>query len=238
MEKKIEIFLKKILQIDERQNYIFRGEDQQYPKVSSTLYRQYSVPGDDIPFLEIEKEIVEKAQRHLRPGASNIEVLTELQHYGGTTSLIDFTQNILIALFFSCNGTFQKDGRLIQVNTDDVPEEKDISYGRGFQEIIRIFPTGKGPRVIFQNSIFVRPLSGFIDEDKYTTITVEQKIKDSLLDYLGKKFNISHDTIYNDMQGFIRNQAQERYSPSVIESYLAKKKKIKTEEGECPKERT
>ena len=36
----------------------------------------------------------------------------ELQHYGGKTTLIDFTQNIYIALFFACNGSFDENGRI------------------------------------------------------------------------------------------------------------------------------
>ena len=236
MKKQIENFLKEVLSIDEGKGYIFRGEDQKYSKVSSTLYRQYSGLGDDIPILDIERELVDKAKQHIRPNATNIEVLTELQHYGGATSLIDFTQNILIALFFSCDGTLEEDGRIIQVDTDDVPEEKDISYNRNL-EMMRIFPTGKSPRVIFQSSVFVRPLSGFIDKEKYKIMIVEKNIKNFLLDYLDKNFNISRNTIYNDMQGFIRNQAQEGYSPSAIKSYLAKKKKIKIKEGECLKKK-
>ena len=35
----------------------------------------------------------------------DFEILTELQHYGGKTNLIDFTTDYLIALFFACDGS-------------------------------------------------------------------------------------------------------------------------------------
>ena len=231
--EKVMAKLEKILQDSANRNCIFRGEDQCYPDVSSNLYRQYGDSGNNVPILEIEREIIEKAQRHIRPNAANIEVLTELQHYGGATSLIDFTQNILIALFFACDGSPKRDGRIVQLNINSVFEEKDISYENELHDIIRIYPTGKGPRVIFQSSVFVRPTAGFIDEKRYKTIKIQKDIKNSLLNYLDENFNISRDTIYNDMQGFIRNQ--ERYSPSVIESYLAERDENKIKEGVCPK---
>ena len=34
--------------------------------------------------------------------SDELEILTELQHYGGTTNLIDFTTDYLIAIFFAC----------------------------------------------------------------------------------------------------------------------------------------
>ena len=238
MKKQIEDFLKKIPKNNEGGNHIFRGENYKYSKVSSTLYRQCPEVDDEVSMPEIEKEIVEKAKRHIRPGATNIEVLTELQHCGGMTSLIDFTQSIPIALFFACEGNLKQDGRIVLVDINDAPEEKDISYDKGFQKMIRIFPTGKGPRMIFQSSVFIRPISGFIEDKKYKSITIKRSIKSPLLDYLGKSFNISHDTIYNDMLGFIRNQTMEWYSPSAMGSLFVKKEKADIKEGECPTKRS
>ena len=44
---------------------------------------------------------------------TDFELLTEIQHYGGKTNLIDFTTDYLIALFFACDGHHDKDGRVI-----------------------------------------------------------------------------------------------------------------------------
>ena len=40
----------------------------------------------------------------------DFEILTEIQHYGGKTNLIDFTMDYFIALFFACDGRYDEDG--------------------------------------------------------------------------------------------------------------------------------
>ena len=48
----------------------------------------------------------------------DFEILTDIQHYGGETNLIDFTRGYLIALFFACDGSFDEDGRIITLDTN------------------------------------------------------------------------------------------------------------------------
>ncbi|MCE2403085.1 FRG domain-containing protein [Candidatus Poribacteria bacterium] len=40
-------------------------------------------------------------------------MLTQLRHYGGKTNLIDFATDYLRTLFFACDGSHDKDGRII-----------------------------------------------------------------------------------------------------------------------------
>ena len=62
-------------------------------------------------------------------------MLTQLQHRGGKTNLIDFTRNILIALFFACDGHFEEEGRIICLEAPKEPSNKDkfkdITYEEG-----------------------------------------------------------------------------------------------------------
>lgn len=198
--------------------YIFRGEDRCYKGVTSSLYRQY---GDGSPVSEAEQELVTQARRHIRPDATNIEVLTDLQHFGVNTALIDFTQNILVALFFACDAHYDQDGRVIMMNVDNLNIKTDINYKKDTEEINIFTPSGKSPRVIFQSSIFVRARKGFIPASMYKEVQIEKKDKKSILNYLEHKFNICGDTIYNDMQGFIVNQA--RTSTKVMMNWTRKK---------------
>ena len=55
-----------------------------------------------------ESKIVEDYKNNRITDSSPIEIITELQHYGGATRLIDFTHNYPIALFFAFCG-FPKD---------------------------------------------------------------------------------------------------------------------------------
>ena len=67
--------------------------------MSSTLYRQYE---DDIEaeYFEIEvvqDEMLTEAKNYIHETGNGFEILTQLQHYGGKTNLIDFTTDYLIA---------------------------------------------------------------------------------------------------------------------------------------------
>ena len=173
---------------------VFRGENRHYEEISSKLYRQcreweksagrdplavlrmipeYQIQGeeqerccnDSFPVLELERTTVDRARSHVRPDAPDIEVLTELQHYGGNTALIDFTRNMHVALFFACNGGFDEDGRVILFDRSGIPEQAKVDYAS--KEDYRIFnPTGKDPRVVFQGSVFVCARRGYLDLDK------------------------------------------------------------------------
>lgn len=86
--------------------YIFRGERECYDEVTSNFYRYYrelyesreGLLDADFPVSKLEKQIVDRARRHIRLDAPNIEVLMQLQHRGGKTTLIDFTQNLCLFL--------------------------------------------------------------------------------------------------------------------------------------------
>ena len=55
---------------------------------------------------------------------TDFEILTEIQHYGGKTNLIDFTIDYLVALFFACDGHHDKDGRVILQKADEIQNDK------------------------------------------------------------------------------------------------------------------
>ena len=127
--------------------YIYRGEPECYEgppyfgKVSSTLWREY---GTDVEHCDIEivqNEMLNGAKKHLghlsqdadtdstavlkveqdHTGETvNFEILTEIQHYGGKTNLIDFTEGFFIALFFACDGHHDKSGRVILQKNDGI----------------------------------------------------------------------------------------------------------------------
>ena len=224
-QKKINQKMQEILDKCGEGKYIFRGEKKCYDKVSSNLYRYYSelyktrgrTLDNHFPVSKLEKEIVERAKRHIRLDAPNIEVLTELQHYGGKTTLIDFTQNIYIALFFACNGSFDENGRIILVSRSGIPEQTDIDYEKENEYTI-VSPTGKNPRVVFQSSVFLHATRGYIERDKYEIFEIEKDLKKEFLDYLRQYCGIESVTIYNDIQGFIENQGN--YSDAETEFYL------------------
>ena len=191
--------LEKIREIAEKSsndNYIYRGEPKHYKKVSSTLYRQYEedIEAEHFDIEFAQSEMLAEAKDYIHETDEEFEILTQLQHFGGKTNLIDFTTDYLIALFFACESLFDKPGRVILL-AESAQEENRAKKPRN---IIN--------RVRDQKSVFVRPPKGFIEIEPDDAINIPKCLKQPMLDYLKKYHDISTKTIYNDLHGFIRVQ--------------------------------
>ena len=130
--------------------YIYRGErklHKEHPyngKVSSNLWREYGIEVEHFDIELVQKELLAAAKKHtgdlpqafrldvlaspntveeLTQKAIDFEILTEIQHYGGKTNLIDFTMDYFIALFFACDGRYDEDGRVIFQKIDGASSE-------------------------------------------------------------------------------------------------------------------
>ena len=201
-------------------DYIYRGErklHKEHPycgKVSSNLWREYGIEEGNFDIEAVQTEMLRGAKKHIgqlpkdfrvASAASlnmvgtdtdetiDFEILTEIQHYGGKTNLIDFTTDYFIALFFACDGSADKKGRIILQKTDEIRDM--INH-----------PQNPRHRVIAQKSVFVRPPKGFIEPHEDDIVIIPAHLKKPLLAHLQKYHNISTETIYNDLHGFIRNQ--------------------------------
>ena len=120
---------------------------------------------------------MEEAKRYTQETDDDFAILTELQHYGGKTNLIDFTADYLIALFFACDGDYSKDGRVVLLDRSGDMEEH--IYG----------PRHPVSRVLAQKSVFVRPPDGFVEPDD--TVIIPHNLKPLMLDYLQKGHGIA-----------------------------------------------
>ena len=193
--------LEKICEIAEKSasgDCIFRGETELHEeppycgRVSSNLCREYwgDIEEESFEIEFVQKEILDEAKKYSHK--EEFEILTELQHYGSKTNLIDFTTDYLIALFFACDGSPGKNGRV-------------ILQKRSLVESFLEQPREPRNRVIAQKSIFVRPPKGYIDPDE--VITIESDLKQPMLEHLRNSHDISTETIYNDLHGFITNRS-------------------------------
>ena len=197
--------------------YIYRGERKCNPKVTSKLYRDFEIETGNFDIERVQKEMLAGAKKHtghlphdsrvdvMAPPnviaaftgeteeAIDFEILTEIQHYGGKTNLIDFTTDYFIALFFACDGRYDEDGRVILQKTDEIRDM--ITH-----------PRNPRHRVVVQKSVFIRPPRGFIEPDEDDIVTIPANLKEHLLQHLRDYHGISTEVIYNDIHGFIRNQ--------------------------------
>lgn len=188
--------LEKICEIAEKTtdvDYIFRGEPKHYPKVASSLYReyQYDIEADDFDIEFVQKEILNEAKKYVHT-ADEFEILIKLFAYGDKINLIDFTTDFHIALFFACDSSPTEDGRVILKKRDSV-----AGYLKKPREPIHSF--------IAQKGVCVCPPKGFINPDK--VITIPAALKLPMLEHLRKSHGISTETVYNDLHGFMINRS-------------------------------
>ena len=199
-QRRIMGIINKIVEKSADGNYIYRGEPKCHKTVSSSLWRVFQT-GDRTNMVapdinEVRKMFIEDARRYARDiDIDNFELEAQLQHNGGETGLIDFTTDYLIALFFACDGNPTKDGRVILLKHDETTRDWIKK------------PKNPEHRVIAQKSIFVQPPEGFIERCKYgEPIKIREDLKEPMLDYLRKYHGIFPQSIYNDLQGYIKHQ--------------------------------
>jgi len=204
----VEDIIREIEEKSANGDYIYRGENKYYEKVSSTLYRecQEIVDVDIVDMDTIQKQMLYAAQDYdiNRLGQSRsqqvywmwgggynpleyterqFEILAELQHWGGETNLIDFTTDYRVALFFACDGSYNEGGRVI---VQDQKTMKPITWN----------PTEPAHRIEAQKSVFVRPPDGFIQPNPEDIIRIPKNLKVPLLKHLLRQDpSITHKTI-------------------------------------------
>ena len=190
-------------------NYIYRGEPECYTqspfygKVSSSLWRQLQSTFTLHDRINFDYDVIQESYlRDARQYGGDLyqddfELASQLQHVGGSTNLIDFTTDYLVALFFACDGAHDKPSRVILF---ELTEDKRSKYKIEA-------PQNPINRIAAQKSVFVQHKSGIIEEgDIEEIICICPSFKNPILTYLRKYHGIYTQTIYNDLQGYIKHQ--------------------------------
>ncbi len=195
------------------QECIFRGEPKKYTHpCSSKLYRNslWDKPDEFKNFLDIEQgKFASELERYVHVPLQARHRLAQLQHFGGITNLIDFTEDYNIALFFACRDAVSvntEDGIvIIKRKADYVEISKDCELSVK-KVIFRPVPTNN--RVVKQSSIFISTPEGYIDIGKKGEgwILISNYLKEYIMDYLEKHHNITEATVFDDLYGYIKRQ--------------------------------
>ena len=228
--------------------HIFRGTTKKHneiikdkhDEINSKLYRKYVQSDDPDPFtdghypIDEEKEMLERAKNFFyNPSYTTIQKLTTLQHFGGDTTLIDFSHDLYIALFFACNDdNDESDGQVIMVDTNKIHtiKNKDLYDSDDLSPaIIEAAPTDMSRiRASFQRSVFVHVPKGYIEEGMYITHPVEGRMKKSILDFLERFHQIKTSTVYNDTMGYIDYEKNYKNPDILFRQAAASSKKVET----------
>lgn len=131
------------------QVWFFRGQKDASYAFNSTLYRRLlnalrekdsspESPSAETPraleqaMVDAEIALLKKAERNgVVRGLTPLEKLTVLQHHGAPTRLLDVTSDWKVALFFACEDSGDRDGRVFLIRTSvdrwkDFPNAKNL----------------------------------------------------------------------------------------------------------------
>ena len=209
-----------------KRGVLYRGlADSEY-QLESSLYRRLQSPKREISqdiFIRALDNLIKiaKREKHDRKDGhvlSDLELLSNLQHYGAATCLIDFTRNPLVALWFACqphhkteNGeTNPADGKIVAVNANH-PEKFGIAEGG--EEIENFFsdkklwkwiPPKQNHRIVAQQSVFVLGQSVIPEDEMLASCIISHESKDSILLELQDRYGISAESLFCDFPGFAR----------------------------------
>lgn len=88
-------------------------------------------------------------------------------------------------------------------------------------------------RAEFQSSIFIHAPRGYIDEAESgcVSIVLPKELKLACLEHLDRSHNIRHDTIYNDLTGYIENERNWGKSARWLYSGLSRMRSKKYEKA-------
>nr|WP_249432982.1 FRG domain-containing protein [Enterobacter cloacae] len=101
--------------------YLWRGQGNIAWPIHSSAYRRLekdkTFPPSEITMRDYERELLLNAKHqgyHHENGRTlpDFELLAKLQHHGAATRLVDFSRNMLVALWFACNSESDKTGLL------------------------------------------------------------------------------------------------------------------------------
>ena len=197
------------------------GSSSQLPRKDDflkTIKKILSNVAGDEPILEqdrksmlkdLQQDYARDAKRRAGSVRSEVEILAEIQHYGGETNLIDFSESLLTALFFACydDSYGKNDGRLIALPKRDIVE---IPSGgpipEGSRCIVRPLPDNR--RALVQHSVMLHEPNGYLEytDERIISEWIPSNLKKPILNYLAEFCDVSAETIFPDIQGYIESQ--------------------------------
>ncbi len=166
---------------------------------------------------------------------TDLELLTELQHFGAATCLLDFTENPLIALYMACKDLKEEHGQvyvLPDAGLDVALVDEKIDVVIEKSRPLKFIPHMQGSaerRIIRQSGVFIIGL-----DDKYEELThvcIASKDKEEILDELASIYQISDETIFIDLSGFASTRSAEKRLQSHYTSFYEGLNFLKTGMG-------
>ena len=197
----------------------FHNELQSFRKNSRWIFRGHSdkdweikpkagrIPFNKISDLEYLKSWKRRGIEYLnKTPVDDWEWMAIAQHHGLPTRLLDWTHNPLVALFFTCNELFEKDGLIIIYSPGYVVIPENISPSKK-RKLTLFKPKAITNRISKQSALFtihnppdVKIEDSLRDTDKLEKIVVKKESKKELLSQLDH-YGINYASLFPDLDG-------------------------------------
>ena len=258
-------FLKKIDEIiklnNKKNKFLFRGQENKDWNVETSACRRSKEKEKSKPMSEEHEvyynirliEQYKHADYHSNNSSEiskqDLGILAQLQHNGAATSLIDFSYNPLVALWFACEKSSKEDSKHGKVFILDITNEKKFEEIDSFEQIQdskvsapeqaenpkvygilnnpKFFywkPAHLNNRITAQQSYF---LIGKRELPKMKGILILKSYKSSILKELSSTYGINETTLFPDLVGFAQaNSVRSLYNQEEqdeTKKFIAKK---------------
>jgi len=217
-------------------NLFWRGQSNINWKVNHAAYRllekEVSSPSEDLIAdyeIDLLRKSTERGFRNYHGKVLNdLELLARLQHHGAATRLMDFSRNMLVALWFAVKDNPNEHGLLIGVNSGGTMDSNMQLDGHSkgissYTDILQLLsskqsnyswrPTNISNRIAAQYSQFLfsevsEKKTGclFLPEDKdlVNYLCINKNLKPEILEALNSLYGINEITLFPDFDGFCR----------------------------------
>ena len=221
-------FMKWVAQFNDGE-YLFRGVPNDRYRIEASAYRRLKTNKIPAQLLKVNKDLIEDARgrgygQKNGQELSDLELLTELQHFRAATCLIDFTRNALVALWFACqqdSADKETNGKIFAIYRDDVDRLKTVDSELARKKIDYFFdpdenngdmlyeldPKLQNDRILAQQSVFLFS-SAQIRADAECVIM--KSSKSNILKSLDKISGVTEAFIFPDFDGFARLHAHDK----------------------------
>ncbi len=195
--------------LEETEGCLFRGINNHYHHddgIAASIYRNNKDLVECGKLQDHEKEITEKLIEFdsRTPEKPTISALTDLRHHGKDTCLLDFSEDLKIALFFSCQPTTDNSAMIGEVlvlrKSKYEQKEEDFLIEPAKTEVTR-------NRVEAQKSVFLYCYQGYLPrettQEKVRNLLIAPQLKSWFYNYC----EYTDETVFPDFYAFISNPA-------------------------------
>ena len=214
-----------------KQGMLYRGLADSSWEVSASIHGRLQESGIKEVHYSIFREMTKRLLARARAEGHDIEnhrqlpdleLLAKLQHHGAATCLIDFTNSPLIALWFACQPSKGKSGKIVAFDSSDTdlcceipaqdlgkPIDEWLSVNTSPKRLWVLPPKKTNNRIIAQQSVFVLGEAVIAQEKLVGKENCLVEDKSTVLEELAKQ-GITAESLFCDFAGFARQNARNK----------------------------